>query len=175
MGAATNTPIVVDLDGTLTPTDTLAESLIKLVKQSPLNLLRLPLWLLKGRAGFKDSIAAQTSISAECLPYRESLLTYLRGEKEKGRRIILATAAHKSVAESVSAHLGLFDEVLATEAGHNLKGKAKLKAIQQSVGGEFVYVGDSQADIPDLESSESGCPGRGCAQYRCVDPTRYPD
>lgn len=59
--ANTNTtlvPLVVDLDGTLTPTDTLVESLIKVVKQSPLNLLRAPFWLLKGRAGFKEAIAA---------------------------------------------------------------------------------------------------------------------
>lgn len=150
MVTVTNTSLVlvVDLDGTLTPTDTLVESLIKLVKQSPLNLLRLPMWLLKGRAGFKDAIAAHAGISAEHLPYRASLLSYLRSEKEKGRRIILATAAHKSIAQGVSAHLGLFDEVLATDVGHNLKGKAKLEAIRQRLGNEFVYAGDSQADIP---------------------------
>lgn len=147
METATNTPIVVDLDGTLTPTDTLVESIIQLVKQSPLNLLRLPLWLLRGRAGLKDAVAAHASISAENLPYREPLLGYLRNEKEKGRRIILATAAHKTIAHDISAHLNLFDEVLATEAGNNLKGKAKLEAIRQRFGDEFVYAGDSQADI----------------------------
>jgi 4-hydroxybenzoate polyprenyltransferase len=151
----TSTPIVVDLDGTLTPTDTLVESLIKLVKRSPLNLLRLPLWLMKGRAGFKDSVAAHISISAKHLPYCESLLDYLRREKEMGRRIILATAAHKSIAESVATHLGIFDEVLATDAGHNLKGKAKLEAILERVGGEFVYAGDSRADIPIWKAAEA--------------------
>lgn len=35
MNTTTNAPLVVDLDGTLTPTDTLVESLIKVVKQSP--------------------------------------------------------------------------------------------------------------------------------------------
>src|SRR5690349_8282484 len=112
-------PIVVDLDGTLTPTDTLIESLIKALKRSPLNLLRAPFWLLKGRAGFKDSVAARASISAEQLPYREPLVAYLREEKKKGRKIVLATAAHKSIAQAVSAHLGLFDEVLATDSGRN--------------------------------------------------------
>lgn len=144
----TTVPIVVDLDGTLTPTDTLVELLIKLVKQSPLYLLRLPLWLLKGRAGFKEAVAGHVTISASRLPYRESFLKYLRNEKEKGRRIILATAAHKSIAQGVTDHLGLFDEVLATEGGVNLKGEAKLNAIRQRYGNEFVYAGDSQADIP---------------------------
>ena len=77
-----------------TGSDTLVESLIKLVKKSPLNILRLPFWLLKGRASFKNSVALHVNISAEHLPYHESLLAYLRSEKEKGRRIILATAAH---------------------------------------------------------------------------------
>lgn len=155
MISATNTPLVVDLDGTLTPTDTLVESLVKVVKQSPLNLLRLPLWLMRGRAGFKDSVAAHACIFAEHLPYREPLLDYLREEKAKGRKIVLATAAHYTIAEGVAKHLGLFDQVLATESGHNLKGRAKLQAIQGKVGGAFVYAGDSQADIPIWKAAQA--------------------
>jgi 4-hydroxybenzoate polyprenyltransferase/phosphoserine phosphatase len=141
-------PLVVDLDGTLTPTDTLIESLIGLVKQSPLNLLRAPLHLLNGRADFKDWVASHAGISAESLPYRDSLIAYLRDEKKKGRRIVLATAAHRSIAEGVAAHLGLFDAVIATQAGRNLKGEAKLEAIRKEIGGEFAYAGDSAADAP---------------------------
>jgi 4-hydroxybenzoate polyprenyltransferase len=155
--SSSNIPLVtliVDLDGTLTPTDTLIESVILLVKQSPLSLLRLPFWLLKGRAAFKDEVASRAIISTERLPFRESLVTYLRGEKKKGRRIILATAAHRSIAEGVSAHLGLFDDVLATDPGRNLKGKAKLEAIQERVAGQFVYAGDSPADIPIWKAAE---------------------
>jgi 4-hydroxybenzoate polyprenyltransferase len=148
-------PLVVDLDGTLTLTDTLVESLIQLIKQSPLNLMRLPLWLLKGRASFKEEVASHTRISAEHLPYREPLLAYLRGEKGKGRRIILATAAHKSIAEAISAYLGLFDDVLATDLGRNLKGKTKLEAIQQRVGRDFVYAGDSHADTPIWKAAQA--------------------
>lgn len=155
METAANTPIVVDLDGTLTPSDTLVESIIQLVKQSPLNLLRLPLWLLKGRAGLKDAVSAHASISADNLPYRESLLNYLRNEKSNGRRIILATAAHKSIARDIAAHLGLFDEVLATDVSKNLKGLAKLETIQKSVGDDFVYAGDSRADIPVWRASRA--------------------
>lgn len=47
-------PLVVDLDGTLTPTNTLVESVIRLVKQSPVNLLRfLPLLFVIYRANSK--------------------------------------------------------------------------------------------------------------------------
>lgn len=141
-------PLVVDLDGTLTPTDTLVESVIQSIKQTPFNLLRLPFWLLKGRAAFKETISAHTTISAARLPYRVALLDYLHQEKSKGRRIILATAAHRSIAQGVSDHLALFDDVLASDTGRNLKGNVKLEAIREKVGAEFVYAGDSRADIP---------------------------
>jgi 4-hydroxybenzoate polyprenyltransferase len=150
-----NVPLVVDLDGTLTPTDTLVESLIKLIKQSPLNLLRLPFWLFRGRAAFKEVIAAHVYINASLLPYRTSLLDYLRQEKAKGRPIWLATAAHRSIADGVAAHLNLFDRVLATEAGHNLKGQDKLHAIRQSAGNAFVYAGDSRADLPIWHAAQA--------------------
>ena len=138
--------LVVDLDGTLTPTDTLAESLVGLAKRSPLDLLQVPFRLLNGRAEFKSWVAARAGVSPERLPYREALVAYLRDEKRNGRRIVLATAAHRSIAEGVSAHLGLFDEVLATQDGRNLKGEAKLEAIRGKLGGDFVYAGDSAAD-----------------------------
>ncbi len=147
--------IVVDLDGTLTPTDTLIESIIQLVKRSPADLLRCPFWLLGGRAAFKEMVARRAILPVEHLPYRETLLGYLRGEKEKGRRIILATAAHRSIAEDVSRHLGIFEAVLASDAQHNLKGQVKLEAIRKAVGGDFAYAGDSRADIPIWEASKA--------------------
>lgn len=155
MDKISNTPLVVDLDGTLTPTDTLVESIIRIIRQSPINLLWLPFWLIHGRAGFKEKIAARSSIDVELLPYHEPLLDYLRKEKTKGRRIILATAAHQSIAQAVAGHIGLFDQVLATEGNHNLKGATKLQAIRENVGSSFIYAGDSRADIPVWKAAEA--------------------
>ena len=117
---AASTPLVVDLDGTLILSDTLAESLIHLIKQSPLSLLRLPFWLLQGRATLKSRVAERVSLRADQLPYRQPLLEYLRSEHAGGRSIILATAAHKSIADGVASHVGLFDRVLSSDEGRNL-------------------------------------------------------
>ncbi len=154
-GRARRWPLVVDLDGTLTPTDTLIESLVRCVKRSPLTLLRLPFWLLRGRAGFKEALASHAGISPAQLPYRTPLLEYLRTERAAGRRLVLATAAHRSIAEGVATHLGLFDTVLATRVGCNLKGPAKLQAVRESVGADFVYAGDSPADLPIWKGSRA--------------------
>lgn len=139
-------PLVVDLDGTLTPTDTLLESIVLLLKQSPLNVFKLPLWLSKGRTHFKAQIARNIAFRGDLLPFRQELLDYLREQKSAGRTLILATAAHRSIAESVAKHLGIFDAVVATDS-ENLKGRAKLRALEERFGSRFVYVGDSTADF----------------------------
>ncbi|WP_319586808.1 UbiA family prenyltransferase [uncultured Desulfobulbus sp.] len=148
-------PLVVDLDGTLTLTDTLVESLVQLVKGDPLSLLHLPSSLMAGRAAFKRYIASRVTIKVNLFPYHSQLLAYLKDEKAKGRKLVLATAAHISIAKAVAAHLGLFDEIIATEAGGNLKGSAKLEMIRKSVGERFAYAGDSKADMPIWESAEA--------------------
>ncbi|WP_367850299.1 UbiA family prenyltransferase [Rhodoferax sp. WC2427] len=146
---------MVDLDGTLTPTDTLVESIIQVVKQSPINFLRMPFWLLGGRAELKKQVAARSSIAPALLPYRQDFLSFLQAEKSQGRRIVLATAAHHSIATGVATHLGLFDTVLATDGYDNLKGIAKLEAIKNEVGDDFVYAGDSAADLPIWQAAKA--------------------
>jgi 4-hydroxybenzoate polyprenyltransferase/phosphoserine phosphatase len=155
-GANSNkVPLVIDLDGTLTPTDTLAELIIKLLKMSPANIFHLLLSLLGGRAALKKLVVSKVDFRAENLPYREALLCYIRSEKEKGRSIALATASHRAIAEKVAMELGVFDKVIATDGSSNLKGVRKLDAIKETVGSSFVYAGDSTADIPVWESAKA--------------------
>ena len=141
-------PLVVDLDGTLTPTDTLFESVLLAIKRRPSTVFCLAIWLLQGRAGFKARVAERARPQAVDWPYRTDLVDYLRAEKLRGRRLVLATAAHHSTALSVAAHLDLFDAVLASDETRNLKGAAKLAAIRASEGERFAYAGDSSADLP---------------------------
>lgn len=148
-------PLVVDLDGTLTPTDTLIESLVELVKANPLCVLSFPRLLFYGKSALKDHVASRVEFSATQLPYRETFLDYLRQQQLNGRRIILATAAHKSIADKVALHLGLFDTVIATDTDQNLKGRTKLRVIKETVGDKFVYAGDCKADLPIWEAAEA--------------------
>ena len=153
--ARTSMPLIVDLDGTLTPTDTLVELLIKAVKHDPAILLKIPLWLFRGRAAFKQFIATQAGayFDAASLPYNEVLLDYLRAEKARGRTLILATSADTRIAHRVAAHLGLFDTVLASAASHGLKGDSKRLMIERTVPAPFAYAGDRAADLPIWKSA----------------------
>lgn len=148
-------PLVVDLDGTLTPADTLVESIVALVRKSPLNLFRLIAWLFGGRAAFKRAVARHVTIDGATLPYNQPLLAWLRAEKGQGRRLVLATAAHSSIAAQVQRHLGLFDQLISTSDGDNLKGAAKLAAIRAAIGDRFVYVGNGGPDMQIWAGSEA--------------------
>ncbi len=149
--AATDTckPLCVDMDGTLLATDVLWESLLVLLKNQPLKIFSLPLWLLKGKAYFKRELARRVKLNPAALPYRESVLAYLRDEKESGRDIVLATASDHQVAQSIAEHLGIFSAVHASDGRVNLSGAHKRRTLETQYGRKgFDYIGNSAVDLP---------------------------
>lgn len=141
-------PLVVDLDGTLIRSDLLIESFLLLIKLSPLNIFRVFFWLLKGKAYLKSEIARHVDIPVEWLPFNLELIEYLKAQKKAGREIILATASHKRYAHAVAQHLGIFDDVLATDDSRNLSGTAKRAALTERYGEkQYVYAGNAPVDL----------------------------
>jgi 4-hydroxybenzoate polyprenyltransferase/phosphoserine phosphatase len=155
--ANSNIPLCVDLDGTLVQTDLLHEGVLQFAKTSPMSLANVPAWLLKGKAAFKHSIGSRAQLDVETLPYRRSVLEIIDQARSEGRRIVLATAATKSVADEVAKHLGVFDEVLSSNDRLNLSCLNKLAALEERFGAfGFDYVGDSRDDIPILLKARKG-------------------
>jgi phosphoserine phosphatase len=72
----------------------------------------------------------------------------MSSEKVSGRQLILATASDYEPAQAVADHLGLFDEVVASNGRENCKGATKLKHLRQRFGVNFDYVGNSRPDLP---------------------------
>jgi 4-hydroxybenzoate polyprenyltransferase len=154
-------PLFVDLDETLIRVDLLVEGICQLLTRKP--WLFFPLFgkILSGdRAGLKDWLVPQTAIDPTLLPYRPEVMKLIEERRSAGGRVILATASHRKYAEPIAAHLGCFDEVIATDCGRNLKGKMKLAAIresQQRMGAEsFDYIGDCKADLPIFSEAGQG-------------------
>jgi 4-hydroxybenzoate polyprenyltransferase len=141
------TPLVVDLDGTLLRTDLLLESALRLIKQTPWLALLMPIWLLKGRAYLKHKIFQRVQIDASLLPSHGELLAWLRDEKARGRRLVLATASDHHQACLVVEPLRLFDTVLGSDGQRNLKGGKKLETIVEVCGKDFDYAGNSSSDL----------------------------
>jgi apolipoprotein N-acyltransferase len=143
-----NIPLIVDLDGTLIRTDLLWESLARLLRRNPFWIFPILPWWMRGRACLKKHLARRVKIDPATLPYQQQFLTFLREQKSAGRRLVLATASDLQMALPVANHVGLFDEVLASDGKTNLRSGNKLKLLTEKFGPRgFDYAGNSTADF----------------------------
>jgi 4-hydroxybenzoate polyprenyltransferase len=139
-------PLVVDLDGTLVSTDVAIESCFIFAKRNPLQFFRLPLWLANP-VRLKQRLAREAMPDVHTLPYRREVLAYLKEEKQRGRKLVLATAADEAAARQVAAEIGLFDTVFATDGVTNLSGERKRDRLVKEFGLRgFDYAGNSSRD-----------------------------
>jgi 4-hydroxybenzoate polyprenyltransferase/phosphoserine phosphatase len=145
---ATPPVLCVDLDGTLIRGDLVWECVLALLKTRPLTLFLLPFWFLSGKVHAKRHLATSAHLDAARLPYRGEVLDLLEKERERGRKTVLVTGADHELAELVAAHLGLFDEVHASNGQVNLTGRNKAAFLAEHFAGPgFDYMGDSAADL----------------------------
>ena len=141
-------PLVVDLDGTLTLTDTLYESFVKFLFRNPAAAVAGVLHLARGPAAVKRYIAERCRPDPATLPYRADLIEMVKAEKARGRAVHLVTAADQSIADDVARHLGLFETAAGSDGRLNLKGPNKLAYLRKTFPGGFLYAGDGSADLP---------------------------
>ena len=142
-------PLCVDLDGTLTRTDLLVESLLELLKRNPLYVFMCLRWLLRGKGYMKEQIAKRVSIDVDILPYNARLTEFLQTEQQGGRPLYLCTASNEQFAHQVARHFGIFDGVMASNGAHNLRGRNKAEALANRFGEQgFDYCGNDMTDVP---------------------------
>jgi 4-hydroxybenzoate polyprenyltransferase len=176
---ATLRPLCVDLDGTLVKSDTLVDSLLALLRKHPARVFALPGRLFQGKAAFKAFVTQSISLDVECLPYNHKLLTFLKEQHTLGRPIYLATGADVVLARRVSAHLGIFSDVLGSDGATNLTGDKKLDVLRAHLGAAaFDYVGNATPDLPLLSHATEGMVAnpsralRGKLRTRGIKPAR---
>jgi 4-hydroxybenzoate polyprenyltransferase/phosphoserine phosphatase len=141
-------PLCVDCDNSLIATDLLYEACFLLIKQNPMKLFSLPLWLLKGKAYLKERLAEYVTFDFASLPYRPEVLEIIKEATKQERSIVLATASPRVWAEAIANHLNCFSEVIATEHNVNLSAKNKADKLVSKFGSQgYDYIGDSQDDV----------------------------
>ena len=146
--------LVVDLDRTLTHADIAMESLLNVARRGWRELLTI-IWItFSGRAALKAWLADVDPVNPAKLPYRQEVLDLIGTARNNGQPIILASAADERNVKLVAEHLDVFDHVVGSETGHNLKSTAKLRRIREICDdGCFDYVGDSISDRPIWKSA----------------------
>lgn len=153
MSVSESIPLCVDLDGTLVKLDTLHQALFLLLRREPSSFFKVPGWIMKGKAHLKDQVMQRVELDASVLPYNTELLEWLKKEHARGRKLILATASNYRTANAVAEHLGIFDEVLASNGETNLRHNRKLEAIKEKFP-SFGYAGNDKADFPIWDEAD---------------------
>ena len=148
-------PLYVDLDGSLLRGDSLHEACIRLLLK-PDRWIKALRALFRGKAAFKQAVMESVELSASSLPYRQDFIDWLKQQKANGRKLILATGADREIANRISAHLNLFDDVLASDGQTNLTGTNKCTAIKAHAGSRpFAYAGNGAIDLLVWNECES--------------------
>jgi 4-hydroxybenzoate polyprenyltransferase/phosphoserine phosphatase len=140
-------PLVIDLDGTLLKTNSLDETFLDALRASPSALLRLPFKLVVGRAAVKAFLARHSPLDVEDWPVREDFLNFVRKHADAGYHVVLATGAHRSIADAIKARFPFIAEVIGTDGDNNLMGKTKAQKLRERFPDGFIYAGDSAADL----------------------------
>jgi len=144
----TQVPLAVDLDGTLIRTDMMWESLVRLLRKNPLAAILSFFVLFRGRAAFKQHLAARVKVDPANLPYHAELIAWLKTQKASGRKLVLATASDIGMAKPIADHVGLFDDVMASDGKTNLRNAAKRDALTKRFGERrYDYAGNSTDDL----------------------------
>jgi 4-hydroxybenzoate polyprenyltransferase len=129
---------------------------LAVVRSNVLCLFLIPLWLLKGRAHLKHELARRAIVDAGTLPYHKDFLDFLYAEHRRGRPLVLITASDGSIAQQVADHLGIFNEVMASDGTQNMKGLRKARALQEKFGDKaFDYAGNHSADLKVWDHSNA--------------------
>jgi 4-hydroxybenzoate polyprenyltransferase len=140
-------PLVVDLDGTLSRTDSLAEALVAVMLRHPREMPAILAALASGRLALKEMLTRTGHVRGETLPMREDFLEFLRAEHARGRELHLATGSTQAVADAVAERVGLFTSANGSGNGINLTGRDKLALLQKKFPGGFAYAGNDRKDL----------------------------
>lgn len=141
-------PLAVDLDGTLIRTDMMWESVVRLLRKNPIAAICSFFVLIRGRAAFKQHVAARVKVDPSNLPYHAELIAWLKTQKAAGRKLVLATASDFNMAKPIADHVGLFDDVMASDGKTNLRNAAKRDALNKRFGERsYDYAGNSTDDL----------------------------
>lgn len=147
--------LCVDLDGTLVRTDTLYEYALIAIKSRPDVLLRLPVWLAGGRYHLKRRITEFAAQRAEppLFPVEPAVTELVAAYRTRGKPVELVTAADQGLVARHPELGAMFDAVIGSADGTNLKGEAKAEMLRQRHPGGFAYVGNSADDMPVWRSA----------------------
>jgi 4-hydroxybenzoate polyprenyltransferase len=142
-----DTPLVIDLDGTMLRSDTLIEGIAAGLFQKPFSTLAGCASAIVSVPRFKSWVFRNIDVDYDAIPANDDLVAWLADEKARGRKIHLVSAANQGVVDRLADRFDIFDSAHGSSDTHNLKGNNKRKFILDRFGPDAVYAGDSRPDF----------------------------
>ena len=102
--AKPNSPLVVDLDGTVLCSDTLIEGIAAGLFQKPFSTLAGCASAVVSVPRFKAWVFKNIDVDYDAIPANGPLVAWLRDEKARGRPIHLVSAANQGVVDRLADH-----------------------------------------------------------------------
>lgn len=144
-----DTPLIVDLDGTLIRTDLLVETALEYLGRQPVRGIGVMGWLVRGKARLKGKLAERSRLDIAALPYDKTVLDYVLAARQGGRKVYIASASHALLVGQIAEHLGCFDGWYASDEATNLAREQKADFLTATFGEKsFDYIGNEAADLP---------------------------
>jgi hypothetical protein len=118
------------------------EAFFLMLGRNPLLLFTLPFWLKDGTGRPANELLTRFPPEARLLPYHQPLVSYLRAQKQAGRRLLLATALPVAFGRQVAEHLELFDGIVGLDGAALSAGAGEADQLPaEDLPAAFVYVG----------------------------------
>ena len=142
--------LAVDLDNTLIKTDMSFETLVFVIKNNPLLILKvLYIFILKGKSFAKKYFFENSNIDINDFKINPDIIDFIKKNKKKYIKVILISGSRHEIVRKFYDHTDIFDEYHGSDDNINLVGANKINFINSNYNKiTFDYIGDSKKDIP---------------------------
>ena len=142
--------LAVDLDNTLIKTDMSFETLVFVIKNNPLLILKvLYIFILKGKSFAKKYLFENSNIDINDFKINQDIIDFIKKNKKKYIKVILISGSRHEIVRKFYDHTDIFDEYHGSDDNINLVGANKINFINSNYNKiTFDYIGDSKKDIP---------------------------
>jgi 4-hydroxybenzoate polyprenyltransferase len=118
--------------------DLAVESLFAVLKENPVQALRLLLGLVSRRRDAVAMIERCWALDAAHLPYHPETLARIKAERQSGTPVVLVSGRYGLYAQEIARHLRMFDRVIVPDdAGGGSRGSADIASkLEREAGNE---------------------------------------
>jgi 4-hydroxybenzoate polyprenyltransferase len=153
-GSDVDIPLCVNCEYALLKTNIFHEAIFLLVKGNPLDIFRLPIWLLRGRSTLIQRVSEKIQINWRTVPLCERVVERVQAAQDGNRQVYLLTSMPKTWAHALAAVLADSKLIFTDQKNTVACIEATRSHLTDLFGMRgFDYIGDGRRDLPLCKSA----------------------